>query len=97
MVHSRLSDVSQLVRTRMRDLPADATRAWGRVRSSVAAGQARAAAWIANRSGGRAEQIDPDSMTKDELMALARKEDVPGRSSMTKAQLAAALRKFRRN
>ena len=97
MVQSRLSDVRRFVRTRAQDLPADATRAWGRIRSSVAAGQARAAAWIAHRSSDRAEEIDPQSMTKDELMALARKEDVPGRSSMTKAQLAAALRKFRRD
>lgn len=97
MVQSRLSEVRRLVRTRVSDLPADATRAWGRVRSSVAGGRARAAGWIADRSRGRAEPIDPDSMTKDELMALARQEDVPGRSSMTKAQLAAALRKFRRN
>jgi hypothetical protein len=39
--------------------------------------------------------LDMDGMTKDELMELARRQNLRGRSTMTKAQLAAALRRLR--
>lgn len=49
-----------------------------------------------SRSGNgsrRAEEIDLDAMSKEELYARAQEEDIPGRSQMTKEELAAALKK----
>ena len=97
MAQRKISDVGNFLREGARDLPSNATWVWGRARTIVAGARARAATWIAEHSGSREQPLDADNMTKDELMELARTEDISGRSSMTKDQLAAALRKLRRS
>lgn len=92
----KISDVGGFLRTGARELPSNAAWVWERARAVVDEARARAATMVASRSRG-ATYLDADDMTKDELMDLARKEKVSGRSSMTKAQLAAALRKVRRS
>lgn len=91
----RIAEVGDFLRTGARDLPSNAAWVWERARTQGARARSRAASWIASRTDGTAGSLEPDDMTKDELMDLARQENVRGRSSMTKAQLAAALRKVR--
>jgi hypothetical protein len=53
----------------------------------------------ARTSNGRreAEVVELDALSKDELYQLAQEEDIPGRSQMSKDELAAALRKHQRS
>ncbi|HEX6148638.1 Rho termination factor N-terminal domain-containing protein [Nocardioides sp.] len=95
MVQHRIAEVGDLLRSGARDLPSNAVRVWDRVRGSAAKARSSAAAWVASRTGRAGPGPDMDGMTKEELMELARQEQLRGRSSMTKAQLAAALRKLR--
>lgn len=97
MVHRKVSEVGTLVREKARGLPDNASRAWGKVNVVAADVRSRAEAWNEDRRARHRQPVDAESMTKEELMDLARKADVSGRSSMTKAQLAAALRKLRRS
>ena len=90
---NRTSRVSSQLRERARGLPQQATRVWEQARALATDARWRAARLIAPRSSAQDPNVDLDGMTKDELMELARKEQVSGRSSMTKAQLAAALRR----
>jgi hypothetical protein len=95
-VPRKLSEFGELLRTGARELPSNASWLWGRVGALGTEVRSRAATAVTSR-GHRAKPLDADNMTKDELMDLARKEQVKGRSSMTKAQLAAALRRMRRS
>jgi hypothetical protein len=78
-----------------RDLPENATRLWQRARARASEAGAKAAGWVGSRTGRTGMALDMDGMTKDELMELARRQNLRGRSTMTKAQLAAALRRLR--
>ena len=92
MSTNKVSQVGGWLRQEVRGLPDHAVSLWRRTKAAAAGVRSRAATRIAQRSA-RGRLADLDDMTKDELMELARTEDIPGRSSMTKAQLAAALRK----
>jgi hypothetical protein len=94
-MHGRITDVGGFLRTGARELPSNAFWVWERARALGAEARSRMATLAASRGG--TTSLDADDMTKDELMDLARREKVSGRSSMTKAQLAAALRKVRRS
>lgn len=94
-MHRRITDVGEFLRTGARELPSNASWVWERARALGTGARSRVATLVASRGG--TTSLDADDMTKDELMDLARKEKVSGRSSMTKAQLAAALRKVRRS
>lgn len=48
-----------------------------------------------NGNGRKADVVELDSLSKEELYHLAQEEDIPGRSQMTKEQLADALRERR--
>jgi hypothetical protein len=105
MATKRVAQIGSSLRQRVGELPDHGARAWKRISTVTVGVRARAATWIAPRSGIRGQVADPqdgvgadaDAMTKGELMELARKEQIKGRSSMSKAQLAAALRKSRRS
>jgi hypothetical protein len=88
----KFAEGGNFLREGARDLPSNATWMWGRARVLGAGARSRAVTWISAHSRTHSRSLDVDDMTKDELMALARKEDVSGRSSMTKDELAAALR-----
>jgi hypothetical protein len=45
----------------------------------------------ASRQDGAAEEVDIDSLSKEELYELAQQRDIPGRSQMTKEQLRDAV------
>ncbi len=76
-----------------RGLPENAARLWQRARARASEAGTRAAAWVGTRTGRSGMALDMDGMTKDELMELARRQNLRGRSTMTKAQLVAALRR----
>ena len=92
MSTNKVSQVGDWLRQEVRELPDHAVALWRRTKVAAAGVRSRAAARIAQRSGRR-QAVDAEAMTKEELVELARKEDIAGRSSMTKAQLAEALRK----
>jgi hypothetical protein len=91
MVKRKVSQVGDVLRQGVRELPENAGWVWSRVRALVVESRSRAATLIARRPVTRAATVDFDNMTKTELMELAREQQITGRSSMTKAQLAAAL------
>lgn len=78
-----------------RDLPDHAARLWQRARAGASEARTRATTWVGTRTGRTGLALDMDGMTKDELMELARRQNLRGRSTMTKAQLVAALRRLR--
>ena len=90
MLRQRASDVVQFLQDGVRDLPRNAEWVAEQARRLAALLRTRAAGLVS--AGARTLPDTFSEMSKAELMELARKEDVSGRSSMTKAQLLAALR-----
>ena len=94
-MQQRISGMVDRLPSGARGLPENAARLWQRARAGIAKTRTRAATWVSTQTGRTGLALDMEGMTKDELMELARRQNVRGRSSMTKAQLVAALRGLR--
>lgn len=91
----RITGMADRLPSGARGMPENAARLWQRVRARASDAGTKAAAWVGTRTGRTGMALDMNGMTKDELMELARQQNLRGRSSMTKAQLVAALRRLR--
>jgi hypothetical protein len=95
MMQHRIAGVVDRLPSGARGVPENAARLWQLARARAAEARIQATTWVGTRTGRPSLALDMDGMTKDELMELARRQNLRGRSTMTKAQLAAALRRLR--
>jgi len=75
MLKQQAAQTGTFLRQGVRELPGNAAWVWERARALVVVGRSRAAGWIAQRPG-RSVAADTDGMTKNDLMELARKEQI---------------------